>query len=80
MATVTKPKTIPSKKPATPAASKPTAAKKEAKSGGQPSADELSRWVAEAAYYRAEKRGFSHGQDQGDWLEAEQEILRKLGR
>jgi len=34
------------------------------------------RWqmVAEAAYLRAEARGFSGGGDVGDWLAAEQEV------
>lgn len=30
--------------------------------------------VAEAAYYRAEKRGFAPGQETSDWLAAEAEI------
>lgn len=30
--------------------------------------------VATAAYYRAEKRGFSPGGELDDWLEAEREI------
>lgn len=30
--------------------------------------------VATAAYYRAEKRGFTPGQELDDWLEAEREI------
>jgi len=33
--------------------------------------------IAEAAYYRAEKRGFAPGYDFIDWLEAEQDILAK---
>jgi hypothetical protein len=32
------------------------------------------RRVAEAAYYRAERRGFAPGGDLSDWLEAEKEI------
>lgn len=38
------------------------------------------RMVAEAAYYRAERRGFSPGAELEDWLEAEAEIDRLLGR
>lgn len=30
--------------------------------------------IAEAAYYRAEKRGFASGHEDEDWLEAEKEI------
>ena len=35
--------------------------------------------IACAAYYRAEKRGFSGGSEIEDWLEAEAEIERTLG-
>lgn len=35
----------------------------------------LENMIAEAAYYRAGKRGFSAGNDISDWLEAEKEIL-----
>ena len=46
-------------------------------------AEQRRRMVAEAAYFRAEKRGFSSGADDEfrDWLEAESEVdeqLRKL--
>jgi hypothetical protein len=34
--------------------------------------------IAEAAYFRAEKRGFSPGQQLDDWLAAELEIDRTL--
>ena len=37
-------------------------------------ADEQRRRIAEAAYYRAERRGFSPGYEEEDWLAAEQEI------
>lgn len=39
---------------------------------------ELTRMIAEAAYLRAEKRGFVGGQELDDWLEAEAEIKRLL--
>ena len=32
--------------------------------------------ISEAAYYRAQRRGFSPGRDQDDWFEAEREIDR----
>ncbi len=38
---------------------------------GQPERD---RKIAEAAYYRAEARGFAAGHEMEDWLEAESEI------
>jgi hypothetical protein len=41
---------------------------------------ERQRLVAEAAYYRAEKRGFAPGNDLQDWVEAEHEIASKYPR
>jgi hypothetical protein len=36
--------------------------------------------IAEAAYYQAEKRGFQSGHEMLDWLEAEKEIDKLLGK
>lgn len=36
------------------------------------------RWIAEAAYFRAERRGFIPGNETSDWLEAETDIERML--
>ncbi len=36
--------------------------------------------IAEAAYYRAEQRGFVGGDSTQDWLAAEAEIAAMLGR
>lgn len=36
------------------------------------------RLIAEAAYYRAERRGFAPGHELDDWLEAEAELARSL--
>jgi hypothetical protein len=41
--------------------------------------EERRRKVAEAAYYRAERRGFAPGSEATDWFEAENEIGRWLG-
>jgi len=38
------------------------------------SAAERARMIAEAAYYRAQRRGFSNGDPVRDWAEAEAEI------
>ena len=38
----------------------------------------LDAMIAEAAYYKAEKRNFSPGQDLNDWLEAKKEIIRMV--
>lgn len=35
--------------------------------------------IAEAAYYRAERRGFAPGHELDDWLQAEAEIARRPG-
>jgi hypothetical protein len=39
--------------------------------------DELRRQIAEAAYYRAQQRGFEPGLEEQDWLEAEAEVMRR---
>ena len=46
----------------------------EAANAGVISAAERSRMIAEAAYYRAQNRGFESGDPVGDWLAAECEI------
>jgi hypothetical protein len=45
-----------------------------------PSGDDLRRRIAEAAYFRAEQRGFSPGCEVEDWLAAETEVMTSLGR
>jgi len=42
--------------------------------------EQRRRMIAEAAYYRAEKRGFSGGSSVDDWIAAESEIDAKLAR
>jgi len=34
---------------------------------------------AEAAYYRAKQRGFTPGHEMEDWIQAEAEVLRRIG-
>jgi len=36
--------------------------------------------IAEAAYYRAERRGFAPGRELDDWLQAEAEVARRAAR
>lgn len=36
--------------------------------------------IAEAAYYRAEQRGFAPGCEMSDWLLAEADVERSLGK
>ena len=38
------------------------------------STEEIQKLIAEAAYYRAQRRGFTPGGEVDDWLEAEREI------
>ncbi|MFU8789017.1 MAG: sterol desaturase family protein [Methylobacter sp.] len=40
--------------------------------------DNFDDMIAEAAYYKAEKRGFSPGDELRDWLEAKSEIVRSV--
>jgi len=72
---------------APPAASTPKAAAapapagppKQAKRIEAPTGEVRYRWIAHAAYLRAEKRGFAPGQEVDDWLAAEAEFLAVHG-
>lgn len=48
------------------------------KTNSRPTAAERRAMIAEAAYYKAEQRGFMPGFEELDWFEAEQEIVSKL--
>jgi len=43
------------------------------------SPDEVRKLISEAAYYRAKQRGFKPGHEEEDWIQAEAEILRRIG-
>lgn len=45
-----------------------------------PDPDILHALIAEAAYLRAERRGFAGGGELEDWLEAEKEVLEMQER
>ncbi len=62
-------------------AGRPKQGNQEARPGSGPalSAQERERLVAQAAYFRAEKRGFAPGCELQDWVEAEAEVLRLIG-
>ena len=63
------------------AAPRPAVPKASAEKPSPPvSGDELRRLVAEAAYYRAQRRGFEPGYELQDWVEAESEVKRLIGR
>lgn len=44
------------------------------------SAHEIYQLIQEAAYLKAEARGFAPGVELQDWLEAEKEVWAELGR
>jgi hypothetical protein len=46
----------------------------------RPTPEELQRLIAEAAYYRAQRRGFEPGYEIEDWLAAEAETRERLDR
>lgn len=60
---------------------KPKQARAEARPGAGPalSPQERERFIAQAAYFRAERRGFAPGCELQDWVEAEAEVLRLIG-
>jgi hypothetical protein len=43
-----------------------------------PSDAEMMEMVSQAAYYRAEKRGFQPGLEAEDWVQAEAEVRARL--
>jgi hypothetical protein len=42
-------------------------------------AQERDKLIAQAAYFRAERRGFAPGYELQDWVEAEAEVKRLIG-
>ena len=61
-------------------AKKPASPQQDAPAGKTVTPEERWRMVAEAAYLRAESRGFSGGNPTDDWLAAEAEIDKKLSK
>jgi hypothetical protein len=61
-------------------AKKSVTSKADAARGKAVTPEERWRMVAEAAYLRAEKRGFSGGNPTEDWLAAEAEIEKFLSK
>jgi hypothetical protein len=43
------------------------------------SPDEVRKLISEAAYYRAKQRGFAPGHEVEDWVQAEAEVMRRIG-
>ncbi len=44
-----------------------------------PTEEQRYQMIAEAAYYIAERRGFTNGNPEDDWFEAEAQVDRALG-
>ena len=42
-------------------------------------AQERQQWIATAAYFKAQRRGFTPGQEASDWFEAEAEVAALIG-
>lgn len=73
-------KASPSKKAsAAPTAKEKPTSKPAASSQRTTSADDRRRMIAEAAYFRAQQRGFMQGDEINDWLDAEREVDLRLG-
>ncbi len=53
-------------------------AKKAASAGGAVTPEQRYRMICDAAYFRAEQRGFIGGSPEQDWREAELEIDQRL--
>jgi hypothetical protein len=66
--------TVPGREPAKPAAPRVRKPPAKAPAGGTISEDVRRGMIAEAAYLRAERRGFSPGYEEEDWLAAEAEV------
>ena len=47
--------------------------RRQTKESSENDSSERRQKIAEAAYYKAERRGFAPGQEERDWLEAEKE-------
>ena len=44
------------------------------------SPEELRKLISEAAYFRAQQRGFAPGYELEDWIQAEAEVMQRLNR
>ncbi len=62
-------------------ASRPTASVSQSNPTAVPTHDsELRERIARRAYELFQRRGYSHGRDQDDWLEAERQLLSERQR
>jgi hypothetical protein len=72
-------KSQPAAKPAT----KPATMKPQTTLSGNAQAEvspeELRKLILEAAYFRAKQRGFTPGYELEDWIQAEAEVMNRVG-
>ena len=54
--------------------SKPKASRSQTSQSSAEQSSERRQRIAEAAYYKAERRGFAPGYEERDWLDAESEM------
>ena len=71
------PRKAPASAPAKPAKPAPQSFASHARA--EISAEELRKLIAEAAYYRAKRRGFAPGYEVEDWIQAEAEVRERIG-
>lgn len=75
-----KPRTESMKKPGANGSAKPSRIRAAAVTEESGQACPREQMIAEAAYYRAEQRGFAPGDEMSDWLLAEVDIERSLDK
>jgi hypothetical protein len=73
---------VEARKPAKAAPDTPRLRPPERERSGNPqpklSPEEVYRLIQESAYFKAKARGFAPGHEVQDWIEAEQEVRRRL--
>ena len=57
---------------------RPADGKASGNTGAKLSPEEVYRLIQESAYFKAKARGFAPGHEVQDWIEAEQEVRRRL--
>jgi hypothetical protein len=79
----TKERPAPPQAPKSRPAVKPQATKPQTTGTGNAQAEvspeELRKLILEAAYFRAKQRGFTPGYELEDWIQAEAEVMSRIG-
>jgi hypothetical protein len=61
------------------AAAKPPAPSFSAQARVEVSKEDLRKLISDAAYFRAKQRGFQPGHELEDWIQAEAEVMHRIG-